>query len=55
MDEDELIAVVVQGAVVDAMNNIGQIVIGPNFTPVESSPIPDGDVADAIREVIGNE
>lgn len=52
MNEDELVAVV-QGVVVESINKIGQTLIGPNFTPVESSPIPDDDVAEAIRRVIG--
>lgn len=35
----------VQTAVVSAINTLGEILVGPEFTPITSSPIPDDEVA----------
>jgi hypothetical protein len=35
----------VQAAVVTTINTIGATLLGPKFTPITSSPIPDDEVA----------
>ena len=45
-DEGQRTAIArVQASVLAALNTLGVTLVGPNFTPFESSPIPDADVA----------
>lgn len=41
----------VQDAVVASVNALGAALMGSSYKPIESSPIPDGEVADMLSDV----
>lgn len=46
--------IVVASAMRSRYNTLGRTVIGPTFTPITTSPIPDADVADMLADIAKN-
>lgn len=44
---------IVQAAVISTINTVGSALVGEDFTPITSSPIPDDEIARMLSELPG--